>query len=50
MCAPVLAFADFNQPFIVYTDASFYVLGAVLAQAQDRKERVIAYASRSLEL
>lgn len=46
--APILAYADFKCPFRLYTDASFEGLGAVLCQVQEGKERVVAYASRTL--
>ena len=37
-----------NKPFILYTDASQFAIGAVLAQVQNGFERVICYASESL--
>ena len=48
--APVLAFADFEKPFRLETDASKDGLGAVLSQKQpDGKFHPVAYASRSLK-
>ncbi|KAL6471740.1 hypothetical protein MHYP_G00203900 [Metynnis hypsauchen] len=46
--APVLAYANFSQPFILEIDASYQGLGAVLSQEYDGKVRPIAYASRAL--
>ena len=45
---PVMAFPDYNSPFILYTDASNDGLGAILYQEQGGKRRVIAYGSRTL--
>ena len=47
--APVLGFPNFNEPFILVTDASGKGLGAALMQRDSRnKNRPIAYASRIL--
>ena len=46
---PILAFSDFKEKFVLYTDASYSAIGAVLSQIQEGKERIIAYWSRQLQ-
>jgi len=44
---PILQLPDLNRSFIIYTDASGYAVGAILAQQDlDGDEHVCAYASR----
>ena len=45
---PVVAYPDFTVPFRLYTDASNIGLGAILAQQQGGRERIICCASRTL--
>jgi hypothetical protein len=47
--APILAYPDFNESFILTTDASDYATGAILSQMQRGKEVVIAYGGRKLQ-
>lgn len=44
----ILSYPDFDLPFILTTDASDYAVGAVLSQIQNKIERPIAFASRTL--
>ena len=46
---PVLAMPPDHREYMLDTDASDYAIGAVLSQRQESVERVIAYASRSLD-
>ncbi|CAG8754452.1 19601_t:CDS:2, partial [Dentiscutata erythropus] len=45
---PILQYSDYNVPFILFTDASYQGIGAILTQIKDKKEYVIAYAGRTL--
>ncbi|XP_022819396.1 uncharacterized protein LOC111351609 [Spodoptera litura] len=46
--APVLAYPDFSQPFILTCDASNYAISAILSQGQISQDRPIAFASRTM--
>ena len=45
---PILAYPDYQLPFVLHTDSSSEGLGAVLYQKPDGKLRVIAYDSRAV--
>jgi transposase InsO family protein len=46
--APILAYPNAHDKFVLDTDASAYGIGGVLSQVQESVERVIAYGSRVL--
>ena len=41
--APILAYPNFGEPFLLFVDTSSTGIGFTLAQIQDGKEVVIAY-------
>uniref|UniRef100_A0A8C1WAH7 Gypsy retrotransposon integrase-like protein 1 n=1 Tax=Cyprinus carpio TaxID=7962 RepID=A0A8C1WAH7_CYPCA len=45
---PIMAYPDFEKPFVLHVDASEEGLGAVLYQRQGGKLRVVGYGSRTL--
>jgi len=45
---PILKYPNFNEKFILTTDASSNALGAVLSQGENENEHPICYASRTL--
>ena len=45
---PILIYPDFEEPFVLTTDASAYAIGSVLSQGKIGKDLPIAYASRTL--
>ncbi len=45
---PIVQPPNFNDTFVVKTDASKFAIGAVITQVQEGKEVVIAYESRKL--
>ena len=47
--APILAYPNLDEPFILYTDASYTGLGFILTQKKaDGKEHPIRYGGRKL--
>ena len=48
MREPVLIYPDHTKEFTLTTDASNYALGAVLSQKVNNFDKLVAYASRTL--
>lgn len=44
----IMAYPDFEQPFVLHADATSEGLGAVLYQEQGGKLRVVGHGSRTL--
>jgi len=44
----ILQYPDFSKPFILTTDASGIAIRGILSQGEMNKDRLIAYASRTL--
>ena len=49
MTPPIPALHNFEEPFILYTDASDMAIGGALGQIQNGVEHVIVYWSRQLK-
>jgi hypothetical protein len=45
---PILAYPNFNEKFLLFTEACDYGIGAALSQVQNKEEHSIVYASRQL--
>ena len=45
---PILAYPNYQDPYILQTDASGEALGMILSQVQEGQERVVAYAGKRL--
>ena len=46
--APILAYPNFREPFLLFVDASYTGTGFALAKIQNGKEVVISYNGRGL--
>ncbi|CAG8639948.1 11343_t:CDS:2 [Dentiscutata erythropus] len=46
----ILQYSDYNISLILFMDAFYQGIGAVLAQIKNKKKYVIAYTSRTLSL
>ncbi|KAL4082984.1 hypothetical protein QTP88_028314 [Uroleucon formosanum] len=46
--APILQYPNFEEPFILTTDASQYAIGSIISQGEIGQDLPIAYASRTL--